>query len=325
MQAIDLGSVVERLRSANSFLIATHAGPDGDALGSMFGLYHLLRGMGKEQIVCACQDPVPKRYAWLPGVDRVVDESAITGPYDLVVITDVAQLERTGSIADCIGADQDVLVLDHHLDEAPGGTWHYVDPTYSSASEIIVALFEESGVELTLEAAECAYVGLATDTGGFRFSNTNPRAHTNAITLIEAGIDVGAISARVFDVISVPKSKLLCVVLDRLEISACGRFAHSTLTPEDMVSAGATGEDVDGLVNFTRNIEGVQVGVLFRGLQEDTVKVSMRSLGGFNSASLLKRFGGGGHAGAAGAELKMNLESAQRAIVNSVRERLASQ
>ena len=144
MQAIDLGSVVKRLRSANSFLLATHAGPDGDALGSMLALYHLLRGMGKEKIVCACQDPVPKRYAWMPGVDAVVGEAAIAGPYDLVVITDVAQVERTGSIAGRIEAGQDVLVLDHHLEEAPGGTWHFVDPTYSSASEVIVGYSRRS-------------------------------------------------------------------------------------------------------------------------------------------------------------------------------------
>lgn len=325
MQAIDLGTVVERLRSANSFLISTHAGPDGDALGSMLALYHLLRGMGKKEIVCACQDPVPKRYAWLPGADGVVDETAIDGSFDLVVVTDVAQVERTGRVSGRIEAGQDVLVLDHHLDEAPGGTWHFVDPSYASASEIIVALFEESGVEMTVEAAECAYVGLVTDTGGFRFSNTNARAHRSAIRLIEAGVDVGAVSARVFEVVSVPKSKLLRVFLERLELSECGRLAHSTLTEEDMTSAGATGEDVDGLVNYARNIDGVQVGILFRRLDSETVKVSMRSLGAFNSAELLKGFGGGGHAGAAGAELQMDLEAGRVAILKAVRDRLGSE
>ena len=290
----------------------------------MLSLYHLLKGMGKESILCTCQDPVPRRYEWLPGAEGVVSEEAISGPYDLVVITDVAQVERTGTIAAHIEADQEILVLDHHLDEAPGGTWHFVDPSYSSASEIIIGLYEASGVSITVEAAECAYVGLTTDTGGFRFSNTNVRAHQSSIALIEAGVDVGEISSRVFEVISVPKSKLLRVLLDRLDISACGRFAHSTLTEADMASAGAAGEDVDGLVNFARNIEGVQVGVLFRKLDANKVKVSVRSLGEFNSAALLNGFGGGGHAGAAGAELKMDLQSAQRAILDGVRERLNS-
>lgn len=318
--ATDIQGALSAIRDADSFVVISHTGPDGDALGSALGTVHFLRALGKERVVCALQDPVPRVYKWLPGADEIVAGDALNGNFDLAIVTDVAQLDRTGTAGASLPKGQKILVLDHHLEENPEGTLNFVDPSYASASEIVLDLFEAAGLELTPEATDCIYVGLTTDTGGFRYANTNARAHRNAAKLVAAGAQVNDISSRVFDVISVPKSRLLRRVLDRMEYEVT--FAHSYLTEADFAECEALPEDSDGLVNFARNLEGITVGALFRELDGGITKVSLRSKDGFNSASLLSAFGGGGHAGAAGATLQMPLSEATAAVCAAVQTEL---
>jgi len=325
MPKTDLDGVAAALRSGESFLISSHISPDGDAIGSMLALKELLRAMGKSPLTCAIDGPVPQAYRWLPGASDIVETPGrVSSSHDTAVIVDVGRRDRLGAAADLIGPSSQVIVLDHHLEDAAEGDVVFVDPSYASVGEIITELFDVVGVAMPREAAECAYVAVATDTGGFRFSNTSPRTHRIAARLIAAGLDVAELSARMFERMSAPKFRLLRRVLDRLEILEDGRLAFSYLTLSDMRECGAAGEDVEGLVNFPRNIEGVEVGMLFREVGEATVKVSMRSQRGFNCAELLRGFGGGGHAPAAGATLARPLREAMTQVTSRVRAALGA-
>lgn len=324
MGKLDLAGVVDELRRHDTFLLATHAAPDGDAVGSLLTLSYFLEALGKKNICCVCQDSVPKTYQWLPGVDRIAKPSEVTGPFDLAVLIDVGRLVRTGQTASVIPEDQEILVLDHHEEDAPSGKLHFVDVSYASAAEIVVDLFETAGLAMQPDAALCAYVGLATDTGGFRFSNTNPGALRRAAKLLETGIDVFNVSARLFDMISLPKFMLMQRVLERMCVSVEGRYAYSELTLDDMTEANATGEDLDGLVNIGRNIDGIEVSALFRELDSGQVKVSLRSRGAVSCAELLSHFGGGGHKGAAGATLDMPMPKAKEIVLSKLAEVLAA-
>lgn len=314
----ELRAAIEAFRSADSILITSHTNPDGDAIGTMLALRHFLDALGVKTVKCVCHDPVPARYKFLPGAESVVTPNALAGDFDLGVIVDVSEFDRVGDAADLMRELPTLVVLDHHLGDNPCGSINFVDPTYSSASEIILELFNETGLNLSAPAAECIYVGLTTDTGGFRFANTNPRAHRSAAVLMEAGVDIARISAQVFDQFSLPKLRLLQRVLARMELSDDGAVAHSFITLEDMGETCAKGEDIDGLVNFGRNIEGVDVGMLFKEVDAKSVKVSLRSNRKFNSAQALKSFGGGGHAGAAGATLTGTLQEVRSTILSAV-------
>lgn len=318
MAKSELVAAIEAFRAADSIVITSHANPDGDAIGTMLALRHFLDCLGVKEVMCVCHDPVPARYQFLPGADAVVTPETLTGSFDVGVIVDVSDLDRIGDAADVMREVSTRVVLDHHLSENPCGSINFVDPTYSSASEIIVELYNETGLEMSAAAAECIYVGLTTDTGGFRFANTNARAHRCAAALMEAGVDVERISAQVFDRFSLPKFRLLQRVLDRMELCDNGAVAHSFVTLADMGETGAKGEDIDGLVNFGRNIEGVSVGMLFKEVDAEKVKVSLRSNRSFNSAQMLKPFGGGGHAGAAGATLHGTLHEVRPTILAAV-------
>ena len=315
---ITLEEACAKLKSSDSFLLTSHTSPDGDAIGSLLGCYHFLNDIGKENVVCAMHDTVPPIYNWLPGTQKIVHPAAVTGEFDLVVILDVAGLPRIGGVHELISAEQTILVLDHHLEENPCGTYNYIDATHSSASEIVLDLYEIANIPVSENAAECIYTGLVADTGGFRYGNTNAESHRHAGILIAAGADPSSISSRVFDDMSMAKFDLLKRILGRMVLGAGGRFAYSYLLESDLQEADATSDDIDGLVNFARNIEGVIVGALFREMPGNRTKVSMRSRGEFNSSACLKAFGGGGHAGAAGATLDMPIKVGRDAIIHAV-------
>lgn len=318
MSAHDLHKVLAACREADSFLIASHTSPDGDAIGSMLAMRHFLAALGKTDVTCASHDPVPRMYDWIPGAIEIVEPNVLRESYDLVIVLDVAQRDRLGSVANHLHPEQRIVVLDHHPENDPCGEINFVDPTYAAAAEIVIDLFDLAGIELTRHAAIAAYVGLTTDTGSFRFGNTDARAHRHAARLIDAGVDVSEVAARVFDVMSLPKYDLLKRVLDRIERSSCERYAWSYLTDQDLDQADADQEDVEGLVNFVRNLEGIEVGMLFREYKPQKVKVSMRARRGIHAGEILKPLGGGGHAGAAGAVIHASLQEAMRQVLDQV-------
>jgi phosphoesterase RecJ-like protein len=326
MPKAGLAEILAAIRGADSFLVTSHAGPDGDAVGSMLGMHHLLRALGKSNTVCVNDDPVPRIYSWLPGADLIVQSASFSSPLPaaMVIAVDAGSKVRVGRAGELAGPAARWVMLDHHLDERSTGDLVFIDPTYSAVGEIVVELFDEAGVPLSIEAATCAYVSITTDTGGFRYANTTSRSHRIAARLVETGVNVAEISSRVFDVMSVPKFEMLRRVLDRTQRSTDGRVAYSMLTLRDMRDTSARNEDVDGLINFARNIEGVELGILFREAGPSTTKVSMRSRNTFNCGEFLGLLGGGGHAGAAGATLEIPLAEARRMVLERVRSALGA-
>ncbi len=315
MNAIALPAVLDELKSSNSFLITSHVSPDGDAVGSMLALKYLLQTLGKRDITCMLADPVPEVYASLPGASEIKTPKAEIPEYELAVIVDVSRLGRIGDVVKHIPDGKKILIIDHHLEEEPEGTSGFVDASYAATGEIIVELFTESGKAMSTEAAHCAYVAQVTDTGGYRYSNTNARSHRIAATLLETPIEHATICSEIFERNSRAKMSLLMLVLDRMIYRCDGKVATSYVTLEDVEAAGGKKEDLNGLVNFLRSTEGVVAGILFTGVDEDTTKASVRSDKTFNAAEFLREFGGGGHAAAAGVTMSESLESAMEQVL----------
>jgi len=313
---------MEEIQQAESFILSTHVHPDGDALGTMLGCAHFLRALGKTDIRCVIQDPIPNMYLWLPGVEWIEVGDFEPGNADLFIVVDVAQLERIGTAAGAMKPNQRILVLDHHLEEAPCGDVNVMRTDLASASEVIVGLFEHTELPISKDAAECMYVGITTDTGGFRYANTTAETHRHAKLLLESGVEVTSVSSKVFETLTRSKLELLRLVLGRMVVGGEGAYAYSYLTLSDLEDCQANPEDVEGLVNFPRNLEGVRVGALFREIPNDQTKVSLRSQTTFNSAHCLQAFGGGGHAGAAGATLDMPLKVALDAVSHGIQNQL---
>ncbi len=315
-------AVIDALRSASHVLITSHINPDGDAVGSMLALASLARALGVEDVTCALHDPVPRVYDWLPGSACIAPPEAVCGPYDVILLADANALERSGDVADRVGEGATVVIIDHHLTDEANGNIHFIEPTYAATGEMVVDLFENAKIPLTREVAECIYVALSTDTGNFRYANTTARSHRIAAKLLETGIDVRDITSRVIDTMSLGKFHLLRRLLDRAELCNGGQVAHAFILNSDLAETGALSEDVDGLINYLRNLEGVKLAVLFREEGDGETKVSFRSHPEINSAEIADRFGGGGHAMAAGATLPWPLDEARAALFAYLRDTL---
>ncbi|MBN2309159.1 MAG: bifunctional oligoribonuclease/PAP phosphatase NrnA [Candidatus Hydrogenedentes bacterium] len=311
----DLKAVLAALRAGRSFLVTTHVCPDGDAIGSVLAVRLFLDGLGKPDVTCALDAPVPRIYQWLPGVESIIPPDRVTVAYDTVVLVDAATRDRVGRAADLIRPGHAVIVIDHHADAQPEGDVNFVDGTYGSAGEIVAELFDLARVPMTYDAALCIYVALATDTGCFRFGNTGPRSHRTAAQLLEFGLDVHAISNRLFDAMSPAQFQLVRRVFNSIRFHAQGRIAAARVTLQDLADTGARQEDLNNLVNVGRNIDGVAVSILLRETSDGQTKVSFRSRPPVDCAALAAHFGGGGHPGAAGATVPHPLDAAYPMIV----------
>jgi phosphoesterase RecJ-like protein len=308
-----------------SALVTTHENPDGDALGSMLAMAMLLRNLGWGPVWCANQDPVPHIYEWLPESETVLGPEALkqalnefAGDIGAVVVLDVAQFSRLGTIGDIARAKSPEApwwVVDHHLEDTPCGSVNWMDTSFAAVGEMVAELYGTMNHPLCAESATCLYTAQIADTNAFRFRNTKPRSHRIAARLLDAGVDGATIVSRVLDYMSLPKLELMRRMLARFTFEAQGRLVWASITHNDMLETNSLPDDLDNLVNFGRNIQGVQISLLFKETDKGHVKASLRAKGGFKAADALKTFGGGGHAGAAGVTMSMSLKEAEKVLV----------
>jgi len=322
---VDETELLEALRAGVHIAVTSHHNPDGDALGSMLACAALLRAMGAKSATPVHCDPVPSRYAWLPDSDTIVppDDPAMDRA-DTLVVVDVAQHDRIGRVAERVSKGMRVIVIDHHLENEPWGDLQLIDSAAAATGEIILRLFDAAGCTPTAGDALNLYVAIATDTGGFRFPNTTTATHEAAARLLAYGVDVGAVTTRVFDCIPMPKFRLMVQFLDNTRFEANGRLAISEVSHQQLEELGATPEDLEGLINYPRNVEGVQVAILLRSAASGETKLSVRSTAEFNASEFCKQFGGGGHAAAAGANLATSLTQARQLVADRARARLGA-
>lgn len=311
--------VIDALRAGTRFLVTSHVSPDGDAVGSLLGIAHLLRAMGKSDVMCTLEDDVPRVYTWLDGSDAIVKPETVRDSFDTAILIDAHAADRSGKAAALLAKAGRFIVIDHHLVEQADGDLRWIDPTYAAAGEMVYDLFQRAGAPLTKPAAECIYTAQTTDTGSFRYSNTTARSHRIAAGLMDAGINIRAITERVIDTMSRGKYGLLQRVLGRITFLANGTVAYADIFSDDLAETGALPEDTDGLINYLRNIEGVRLAMIFREAKDGKTKVSFRTQPELNAAEICRAFGGGGHAVAAGATLEAPIEGARKKVLAHLR------
>jgi phosphoesterase RecJ-like protein len=319
-----LERIKEIINKSRRVLITTHINPDGDGIASELALAHFLRKLGKE-VVVANRDPVPGIFAFLPGSDLIdVDVRPAIDP-DLILVVDCGGLERTG-LEVKVGNASTIIVIDHHLTNDQNGQVNLVDHDASATGELVYGLLrelEKDGIaEIDHSIALCLYTSIFTDTGSFRYSNTTPRALSVASDLVAYGIDTWMVAEEVYESKSFPVLKLLGIYLSTLDVSEKGNFAWGTIHLDFFEKTGTQEEHTDGFVNYPRSIKGVEVAVLFRELNPESVKISIRSKGKVNVATLAEKFGGGGHHNAAGCVIQGSLADVKKRFLRILADHL---
>jgi bifunctional oligoribonuclease and PAP phosphatase NrnA len=315
----DLKAVVDALRDRDRFLVVSHENPDGDALGSLLATQLGLVAMGKDTLmVVPGEAPLPGEYRFLelPGRGLLRSRPADAAERTLVAV-DCAQESRIHDRE--LAADAPYVVnIDHHHDNTRFGDVNLVVPSASSTAEVLADVFADLRVTLDAELAEALYVGLVTDTGRFQYSNTTPRALRLAADLVEAGASVKRVFENVYENAPFPKLKLLGKALDRARRYEDDRVVVSYLLRADFGEAEAAEPYSEGVIDYLRAIDGVELAVLLREPPVDGAarKGSLRSsVETLDVSAIARTFGGGGHRQAAGFSSELPIDEITATVV----------
>jgi bifunctional oligoribonuclease and PAP phosphatase NrnA len=317
--------VLERLRDDTRFVLATHEGPDGDALGSLIAMHEMLSSLGKDSVMYISPDdlPLPREYRFFD-LEGCIQEPPADIAERTVVFLDCGNIDRNSASVLRHGAR--LLNIDHHHDNTGFGTINLVRGSASCTAEIVWDLMHGLGLEATPTIAQALYVGLITDTGRFMYENTGPTAHRMAAELIEAGVEVAVIYRRLYEDMPTGKLTLLALALGQLQRFDSGELTLAALTAEDFQRADAEESYSEGIIDQLRALQGTKVAVLVRelssGKRKGQHKVSLRATDDDVDVSIIARAqGGGGHRRAAGFSTKLE----QQELIDFLRAAIAAQ
>lgn len=312
MKTIDVKECASLLKENNSYLILTHRHPDGDTLGSAFALARALRETGRAAAV-RCIDEIPQKFSFLWENFRNDDCD-----YEKIIAVDVADIKLLGSEFEQKYGGSVFLCIDHHLSHR-GYAENLLLGDKAATAEVVYEVIKALGVTIGREIANCIYTGLATDTGCFTFSNTQPSTHRIAAEMMDAGADFTLINRLMFETKTFSYLKLEQMALSTIELYFGGKCAVMTITQEMFRESGSNDGECDGIASLPRKIEGVAVGVTIRERTDGTYKVSVRSVEPYDASKICAAQGGGGHARAAGCEFECSLSDAKKTLLELIK------
>lgn len=300
-------SKIEQIISENEkIFISTHINPDGDSIGSAFAMYHYLKKLGKDCRIINHSE-VPLVYSFLNEKEifnEISDENiAFIKNADLGIILDIGDFYRLGEVANIIESTTvETINIDHHpLTENDFFTHNFINLDASSVGEILYSYFSSLGSDIIdKEMMLGIYSAVLTDTGSFRFSNTNQLSHEIAVDAIKMGINISEIYQNIYENSSVSRIKLLGNVIQKLNFDCNGELLWFSLNNDMVKEVDGTNQDFDGFTDFFRGIQGVEIALMLYDLK-GKVRLSFRSKGKYKVNNVAKKMGGGGHPFAAAA------------------------
>ncbi len=318
----EFSEMMALLERHDSILVTGHIDPDGDCIGSMFAIALMLEEMGKK-VVCYAPGEISDLFLKLPGASMLAGrEEASSFEHDLVIAVDSPNTARTEHFARAC-KDEDVINIDHHPTNEMYGCVNIVDGDAAATTVLVYRFFMSAARDrMTSDIADCLYLGILMDTGGFRFQNVNSEALRISSELIELGARGYDLAHEYIYMKKFSTLKLLGRVLDSLRLHIDGRAATMEVTMEMLERTGTTLKDSEGFVDYGAALDDVELVALFRENVSGEIRVSLRSRNHHDVSALAERFGGGGHVKAAGLTLETDLASARETIVKGFSEML---
>lgn len=315
-----INSIKEVIEKNERIYVFPHILPDGDTIGSAYALGSYLKSIGKD-VTIITEDVIPSNLNAIPTHlnQSFRGENHQTEKPDVIIAVDSSDLTRMGDRRCYLGEAIPLVNIDHHKTNEHYGTFNVVDEHASSTAEIIYTMLKAWGHQLSQDEATALYIGISTDTGSFKYSNTSPKTMTLAGEIMDVGIDINSINTELYQNQPFKKIRLMLLVLDTLVVDFDKGYGRIVVTQNMLDEAGATYEDVDGLVEFVRNIEGIEVVALLKEMTSDRIKVSLRSKHQYDVSKIALAYGGGGHAKAAGCLIESSLGQAIEVIDEAIK------
>ena len=310
-----LTNIADVLNGGKCILILPHIHPDGDTIGSSLALLLALKKIGKKATILV-EDEVPSSLNFLP-LEYIYHELPQDVCPDVIVAVDASDLDRLGTRADYLKHAARTINIDHHITNVQFAEYNHIDVKAAATGEIIYELLQKMNIAIDKEIAICIYCALSTDTGSFKYDNTTAKTHRVTADLLEYGLDLNEITVTLYQNKPYEKLKLLGEVLNTLELHYAGKLSILSVTQDMIEKVKADPTDADGLVEYARDIEGVEVAVLLKELSPAEIKVGLRSKYKVDVSKVAADFGGGGHRKASGCTLQGSIQEAGKQIIKA--------
>ena len=311
--------IADVLARHHTFAILSHVRPDGDAIGSQIALGFSLIAAGKS-VRLINEDGLPDNLAFLPGSHAIETPPSEPLPVEVAIALDTASRPRLGENSLRAAANARLwLNIDHHISNPGYGDLNLIDSASPATGQIVYQLITALGLPMPAESRDAIYVAVSTDTGSFQYPSTTAETYEMAADLIRRGLDVGAINSLTYDNHPYRRVELMRELLNTLRVSSAGRVASWELPLETREKLALQPEDSEGLIDIIRAIRGVIVAAFFEELPDGQIRVSLRSKDhALNVCEIASRFGGGGHALAAGIRMPGPLHAAKSLVLDAI-------
>jgi len=298
-------------------MVATHVHPDGDAIGALVAMKLILDRLAKKVDLYA-QDPCPPELEFLPHVRDIRSKPLESVDYEVAVLVDCGDFERVGDeLAEFIKARAPFLInIDHHIPDKTFGNIYWVEPSASSTCEMLFDLCMGLSLAPGADLASALYTGILTDTGSFRYTNTNRRVFEMVSFLVQMGADPAFIATQVYESATPENLKLLAQVLSTAEFHAGSRIVTAELARSMLPASSSSYMNSETFINHLRTVKSADLVILFRELSNGLIHVSMRSRAGIDVARLARRHGGGGHRQAAACRIAGTIQSVRSMFID---------
>ncbi len=310
----ELLKVKNKIEAEDNFLVISHINPDGDSIGSMVAVGHLLASYKKNYFI-VLNDNVPEKYNFLlkglPLTKTIPPKVNWT-----VLVLDSGDLSRLGSFEEYV-QNFEIINIDHHISNIKFGTINYVDFNAAATGEIIFSLLELFNFNIKEDTASALYTAISTDTGNFKYDNTTYKTFEILSKLMRTGFNLRNISSKIYDEKSLASLLLIKESLQTLKFSENGKIAWMEIDDELINNCEALDEDLDGLINYTINIKDVEIGLLFRIEKAREIKIGFRSKN-VDVSAIASIFGGGGHKKAAGCSIAGNYKEVKSKVFQEI-------
>ena len=316
---IEFRKAIELIGESKNIYIVSHVNPDGDAIGSSFAMYYVVKNMGKDVnvIMPKCADKFNFLGDVLGSKDYVKETE-----YDLLICVDASDLERLAISPEDYYKAKNILVIDHHIKRVIEADVKVLDDNAPATCEIIYDMLKNQNIDIDKDIAKYLYLGLLTDTGSFNYQRTTSKTYRAAAEMLDKGIDFATICKKVNDTMKVNKLKLIGLAVNKMEKYLSGKVYYTQIEWKEINELGVTEEEAsDGITNYFRMIDGVEVAIYVRGLPDGTYKISMRSNGDIDISKIAMFFNGGGHIRAAGFNVE-NIEEIKEELIKLIGDEL---
>ena len=305
------------IKSSKKILLLSHVNPDGDTLGSMCAMYSMIYNRFKIKADMSVVSNIPFNYTFLPNINlaqRYYDQSLV---YDLVITLDVAAIDRVRDAKIFFDKAKCTINIDHHKTNPGFGDYQLIDPDASSCGEVLYNYFKENNWQITSDAADCLYTAIMTDTGNFRFENTNAKVFRAVADLVELGANPTVLYKKCYETKTKNFVMFQNYCVNKAEFLNDNKIAYTTVYKKDLEKFSAGDDYTDGIAETLRAIESTEVAFVVKEVDTKLTKVSMRSKK-IDVAKICSLFGGGGHTYAAGCTIKASVKDSIEKLLREI-------